>query len=71
MIFEGRFCQFVKHLKEKEALNLILVFDFFKKKDSKNHWWFRERIGKYPAVLSGYLKKNSFIWQPWLYAIAR
>jgi len=24
--FEGRFCQFVKHVKEKEVLNLILVF---------------------------------------------
>jgi hypothetical protein len=25
--FEGGFCQFVKHVKEKEVLNLILVFD--------------------------------------------
>jgi hypothetical protein len=29
MIFEGRFCQFVMHVKENEVLNLILVFDYY------------------------------------------
>jgi hypothetical protein len=50
--FEGRFGQFVKHVKEKEVLNLILIFDNLKK-NSKDHQRFHERIGKNPAVLSG------------------
>jgi hypothetical protein len=38
MVFEGRFCQFVMHVKEKEVLNLILVFDFFQKGFKEPLW---------------------------------